>query len=153
MKNLKTKIIIILLIVLMLLIVLCIGFMIKPKEKNNEIIDLPNDIESSKLDEKEKKNEIGLESVKMIGDIEVSNMKIVLVEDDKCEFLSDVKNTSDKFQEATSLRIKIIDNSGKVDEIFAGTITELTAFETNKFKAIVLADITDVVDVEFEIIK
>ena len=88
--------------------------------------------------------------VKKLGDIEIKDIKIKLVEESKCELIATVKNTSESYLDATNLRIKIIDNKGEVDEIFGGGITALLGNEENELKAIVLSDITDAKDIEFE---
>lgn len=154
MKNKKIKIILIIVLILMLLV--GVYFVITKNAKNN--ISASNDennlnaeIQNSEVTNKPSK--VDIKGVKKVGDIEISNIRIELVEKGKCELLADVRNTSDEFQEATNLRIKVIDENGKVDEVFGGVITELAAKEPNKFKAIALADITDAVDIEFEVIE
>lgn len=96
---------------------------------------------------------VNIEGTKTVGNIEFSNIRINLVEENKCEFLADVKNTTQDFLNSTNIRIKVIDASGQVDEIFGGIVTELAGLEPNTFKTMVLADITDAVDVELEVIN
>ena len=90
------------------------------------------------------------EGSKQLEGVEFSNIRVKELERNKCEFVADVKNTTDKFLEPSNIRVKVVDDSGKVDEIFAGILTELAPYEPNQFKTHVLSDITDFVDFEFE---
>lgn len=95
---------------------------------------------------------VSIEGVKKVGDIEFSDINIDLIARNKCEFTAMVTNTTDKYIESTRVRIKVIDKSGKVDEIFGGVISDLAGYEPNEFKTIALANIMDVVDVQIEAI-
>ena len=125
------------------------------KNKPNDTDALKNNTEiSNEQSKKDNENkEFYIDGVKVLGDIEISNIKITLLESKKCEFTADVKNTSIEYLKATNVRIKVIDKNGKVDEIFGGGITQLAPHEANSFKTFVLADVTDAKDIEFEIIN
>lgn len=114
---------------------------------------IQNNTQNSGEANQETESIVHIQGTKIINDIEITNIQIKLVEKKKCEFTADVKNTTDQYKEATNLRIKVINASGETDEIFGGVITELAAYEPNKFKTIVLADITDAKDIEFEAIN
>ena len=96
---------------------------------------------------------VRIEGKKQIGDIEITNIEIILEESNKCKVTADVKNTSDKDLAPTNVEIKVISEQGETEEIFGGIITELIWYETNTFTTYVLADITDAKDLEFRIIE
>ena len=89
-----------------------------------------------------------IDGVKMIDNIEFSNIKIGKINDTRCVFTADVKNLSKEFSKAKNVSIKVIDANGEVKESFGGILTELAGLEPNKFKTYVLADITYANDVE-----
>lgn len=150
----KTKVIIISVIVVLLIGGIFLAFS-KPNSNNNiddaNVLQNNNGIINNNQEENQN-NTVSIEGVKTVGNLEISNIKITKVEDKKCELTGDVKNKVEEYVSATNLRIKVLDENGVVDEIFGGGITDLLPNEENSFKAIVLTDITDAADIEFEII-
>lgn len=94
-----------------------------------------------------------IDGTKMVNGIEFSNMKITRLEEKKCEFTADVKNTTEDYKKATNLRIKVKNGNGEVKEIFGGFVTELIPGEKNSFKTYVLANVMHAIDVELEEIE
>lgn len=92
-------------------------------------------------------DEMYLNVTKKVGDIEISDIKITLIEKNNCRIEAKVKNTGDKFLESTNIEIKAIDDEG-VDEIFGGLVTALAPQEESMFVTYVLSDIRDAHDVE-----
>lgn len=112
--------------------------------------ETPQNINSNINSNNANSNNIKIEGTKKVGDIEFSNIRINLVGRNECEFLADVKNTSENFLDSTNVRIIIIEEDGEIDEVFGGIVTELAGYEPNTFKMRVLSDITDAVDVEIK---
>ena len=54
-------------------------------------------------------DEMYLNVTKKVGDIEISDIKITLIEKNNCRIEAKVKNTGDKFLESTNIEIKAID--------------------------------------------
>lgn len=96
---------------------------------------------------------IYIDGTKMVNGIEFSNMKITRLEEKKCEFTADVKNTTEDYKKATNLRIKVKNGNGEVKEIFGGFVTELIPGEKNSFKTYVLANVMHAIDVDLEEIE
>lgn len=145
----------IILIVCLILILLGIGIAIwcsAPKtlpmvdDKQGEKVDNTNDIITISGDE------VQLNLTKKVGDIEISDIKINLIEKNNCKVETKVKNTGDKFLEATNVELKAIDENG-VDEIFGGLITALAPQEESIFVTYVLSDIRDIKDIEITAIE
>jgi len=87
---------------------------------------------------------------KTIDNIRFNNIRIRLERGNKSELIADVENLTDKYVESKHIRVKAVDANGEVIQTFASFLVELGPYETNTFKAYVLADITDVANVEFE---
>ena len=117
------------------------------ENKNNEEINI------NETQTEEEKNYTEIKGVKEINGIELSNIKITLIEEDKCEFTANVKNKTEEYKKATNLRIKTKDEKGETKEIFGGWITDLIPKEENTFKTYILKNILDAKDVEFEEIE
>lgn len=115
--------------------------------------ETPQNINSNININNEKSNNIKIEGTKKVGDIEFSNIRINLIGANESEFLADVKNTSGNFINSTKVRIVVIEEDGKIDEVFGGIVTELAGYEPNTFKMRVLSDITDAADVEIKEIE
>lgn len=96
-------------------------------------------------DDKTKK----FDSIKKLGDIEITNITIKLVEKNRCEITANVKNTSDNFIKSTNAEIRVLNENGEVMEIFGGMITSLAPQEPSTFTTYVLKDITNAYDIEF----
>lgn len=94
-----------------------------------------------------------LSTSKRVEDVEFSNIKIKPLGRNKCEFSADVKNLSENYLDSKNIRVKVIDDSGEVDEVFAGILIGLAPYEPNIFKTHVLSDITDVVDIQIEMVE
>lgn len=92
---------------------------------------------------------ISIPGIKKLGNIEISDIRIKLLERDKCEITADLKNTTEEFIESKNVIIKAINESGDAYVTFSGLMTSLIAFEPSTFTARVLADITDASDLEF----
>ncbi len=142
--NKKKKII--LRICLILVIVLLGVVIFKFVKKGNDLPqdDVTNNVTSGdnfKLEEK------SIEEIKKVGDIEISNIKITLVQEEESKITANVKNTSENDIEATNVEIKIIRN-GKNPDIIGGIIPALSANEESTFSVPVLANIVDADDVE-----
>ena len=155
-KQIKKKIIILIMFLIMLLICL-VTF-----NKNLEDVYQNDGDQNSGKDNSKEVNNIyenisgevykELNVKKRVGDIEISNVRIELLEKDKCRFTASVKNVSDKFLTPTNLSVKVINQNGETEALFGGIVTELIREEENIFVTYVYADITDAYDVEFEII-
>lgn len=92
-----------------------------------------------------------IDGTKRVGELEFSDIRIKLLKSEKCEFLASVENLSQEYLNTQSVEISVIDESGEVDEVFAGLLTELAPYEKNSFKTQVLSDITDALDVEIKV--
>lgn len=136
-------------ILLIIVLVAIISFSVSKIESMNQDVsgEHLNNIEVAEV-----KN-VSIDGIKKVEDIEFSNIRINLISKNKCEFLADVKNTTDKFLDSTQVRIKIINSKGEVDEVFGGIVTELASYEPNKFKLTVLSNLMDAKDVEIEMIN
>ena len=126
---------------------------------NKEVVDKDANVINDNVNNENNKKEnssgdtyIELPGTKKIGDIEISNIRIELIEKDRCRFTASVKNMTDKFLTPTNVSIKVINEKGETENVFGGIITELIREEENTFTTYILADITDAYDVEFEII-
>ena len=125
---------------------------------NNQQINQGNEInvsgnnEGEKADnenEEIKENKITkIDGIKKVGDIEVSNIQIELIEEGRCRVTADVKNTSDNDLPPTNVSLKVINQSGDAEKVFGGIITELIWHEENQFVTYVWSDITDAYDIE-----
>ena len=125
------------------------------KADDNNIENSGNIGENQKVEEQVSNDDgyVHIKGIKTVGGIEFSNIRIGLVSENKCEFLADVKNVTDGYLESTNIRIKVIDHNGEVDKVFGGIVTELAAGEPNKFKTMVLSDVTHAQDIELEVIS
>ncbi len=94
---------------------------------------------------------VNVSGVQKLGNVEFSNMKIGKIDSGKCTFTADVKNTSEEYSKAESLSIKALNESGEVQDVFGGILTDLAGLESSKFKTYVLEDITYASDVKIEI--
>ena len=127
-------------------------------DNNNQQINQGNDINISGNEEKQedsnankenKENKITkIDGIKKVGDIEVSNIQIELIEEGRCRFTADVKNTSENDLPPTNVSLKVINQSGDAEKVFGGIITELIWHEENQFVTYVWSDITDAYDIE-----
>lgn len=122
----------------------------KDSEGSNTNTQNSDNLENRIVDED---GTVTLNVTKKLGAIEFSNIKIKLVERNKCELKADVKNTSDEFLEPVNVQIKAINQSNGKTEIFGGIINELMPNEETTFTATVLSDITDVTNIEFDKIE
>lgn len=154
----KKRLMLIILAIVAIVIVLIVALVIANNNlfKNGENLEIENEeiVENENEKENETTNEgvyIYLQGTKKVGDVEFKNIRIKKIERSKCEFLADVENKTEEHLKPQDVTIKVIDDSGEVDEIFAGILTELAPYEPNKFKTQVLSDITDVIDVEIEV--
>ena len=94
-----------------------------------------------------------INTVKTVGNIEFSNMKIGKINNSKCVFTADIKNLSDDFLKAERVSVKLIDADGEVKDSFGGVLPYLVGGETKEFKTYALADITYASDIEFVIVQ
>lgn len=127
-------------------------------DNNNQQINQGNEINVSGNNEGEKsgneneeikENKITkIDGIKKVGDIEVSNIQIELIEEGRCRVTADVKNTSDNDLPPTNVSLKVINQSGDAEKVFGGIITELIWHEENQFVTYVWSDITDAYDIE-----
>ena len=125
---------------------------------NNQQINQGNEINVSGNNEGEKsgneneeikENKITkIDGIKKVGDIEVTNIQIELIEEGRCRVTADVKNTSDNDLPPTNVSLKVINQSGDAEKVFGGIITELIWYEENQFVTYVWSDITDAYDIE-----
>lgn len=89
---------------------------------------------------------------KKVGNIELSNIKITLIEKNKCKLEADVYNNSEEFLSSTNVDIKAIKANGE-NEIFGGIITALAPHERNTFETYVVSDVRDAKDIIITEIK
>ncbi len=89
---------------------------------------------------------------KKVGNIELKNIRITLIEKNRCKVEADVYNSSDEFLPSTNVEIKSITSSGE-NEIFGGIITALAPHENNAFETYVLSDIRNAEDLIITEIK
>ena len=89
---------------------------------------------------------------KKVGNIELKNIRITLIEKNHCKVEADVYNSSDEFLPSTNVEIKSITSSGE-NEIFGGIITALAPHENNAFATYVLSDIRNAEDLIITEIK
>ena len=147
-------------IIFLLILILLLGTIYYANEKgifeNGKPIDENKNNDEININEtqtEEEKNYLEIPGTKEINGIELSNIKITLIEEDKCEFTANVKNKTEEYKKATNLRIKTKDENGETKEIFGGWITDLIPREENIFKTYILKNILDAKDVEFEEIE
>lgn len=88
-----------------------------------------------------------------IDGIKFSNYRVNPIGINKCEFIADVKNLTENYSKARNVRIKIINSSGDVEDIFAGILTELAPYEPNIFKTQLLSKIDESTIIEIEIVE
>ncbi len=120
-------------------------------EENNQQEEQVLNESSNQIKQEEKV--VQIKGVKRVGDIEISNIEITLVEKNKCMVTADVKNVTSEYIEPTNVRLKITDESGEAKEIFGGIITELAGYEASTFTTYILKDITYAQDIEISIIS
>lgn len=151
----KKKIKIIALIVLLIVVGVIGVTKLKPKDNENDIIQNNNNliVNENKENEAQKDKTIYIAGTKMIGNVEVTNIKLTPIENMKWEFTADIKNTAMDYFPESNIRIKLKDKSGNDKQIFGAGIPKLIPMETEILKTIVLANITSVEDVEFEVIS
>ncbi len=89
---------------------------------------------------------------KKVGNIELKNIRITLIEKNHCKVEADVYNSSDEFLPSTNVEIKSITSSGE-NEIFGGIITALAPNESEEFVTYVLSDIRNAEDLIITEIK
>lgn len=123
-----------------------------PRAIQTNYTNQENDIDNQ-INQEFREKTVSINGTKQLGNIEISNIKIKLVEPNKCEVTADVRNTSDEDLPPTNVEIKVINKNGKTEEVFGGIITELIWHEENTFTTYVLADITDAYDISFEEIQ
>lgn len=109
-------------------------------DSNTNVNDSGNEVKGNKIKK--------IDGIKMVGDIEVSNIQIELIEEGRCRVTADVKNTSDNDLPPTNVSLKVINQSGDKEKVFGGIITELIWHEENQFVTYVWSDITDAYDIE-----
>lgn len=110
--------------------------------------ELSDDVTSSKFDDD---GYMYIDGTRRAGDVMFSNVRIRVIKSGKCEFLADVENVTEKYLNTQSVEVSVVDDSGEVDEVFAGLLTELAPYESSTFKTQVLSDITDALSVEFAV--
>ncbi len=142
--NQKKKII--LRICLILVIVLLGVIIFKIIKKGN---DLPQDdvISNVTSGDNFEIKEKSVEEIKKVGDIEISNIKITLIQEEESKITANVKNTSGNYLEPTNVEIRII-RDGREPDIIGGIIPALSANEESTFSVPVLANIADADDIE-----
>lgn len=94
-----------------------------------------------------------IDGVKKLGDIEISDIQIELIEKGRCRVTGKVKNTSDKDLPSTSVSIRVLNESGDTGKVFGAIIPELIWFEESQFVTYVWSDITDAHDIEISEVK
>ena len=122
------------------------------QKNNGQIENINQSLNNANQSEKENKVHY-IEGKKQVGKLEISDIKIELIEEEKSRLTATVKNTSKDFLEPTNLSVKVINEKGETEKVFGGIVTELIWDEVNTFTTYVLADITDAYDIEFEIIE
>lgn len=145
-KKKNSKLIIFGLVIIVMLLIIALVINYQGLFENGENLE----IESGEHVEKESEY-MYLQGTKKVGNVKFSNIRIKKITGNKCEFLADVENLTEEYLKPQDVTIKIIDDSGGVDEVFAGILTELAPYEPNRFKTQVLSDITDAIDVEIEV--
>ena len=88
-----------------------------------------------------------------IDGIEFSNYRVNPIGINKCEFITDVKNLTENYSKARNIRVKIINASGDVQDIFGGILTELAPYEPNIFKTQLLSKIDEDASIVIEIVN
>ena len=88
-----------------------------------------------------------------IDGIKFSNYRVNPIGINKCEFIADVKNLTANYSKARNIRVKIINSSGDVQDIFGGILTELAPYEPNIFKTQLLSKIDEDASIVIEIVN
>lgn len=146
-------------VIILILILGAIYGVIKLKNRGLDILDSgeiennQNQIQEIDDNANDEIKYFNIDGVKKVGDVEFSNIKIGLINDSKCEFTADIKNTSKEFVKGTKVSIKVKDESGEIKGSFGGVITDLAGLEPNRFKTYVLSNITYAKDVDIEVVN
>lgn len=92
---------------------------------------------------------IHISGTKRIDDVEITNIKLKTLKARKCEITANVKNTSNNYTDVINAELVITMKDGTVTRC-GGLISALNGYEEKEFLTQILADLTDVANIEFE---
>lgn len=146
MKN-KRKVIVGVSIVMVLILCLCVIFI----SKNNQQQVINNQIEQNVNGNKNGITKLNI--TQNVDGLEFSNVEIQMKTDRDCELTAEVLNTTGEMIEAHTIRIRISDDAGELNEVFAGNISSIPAGGKGTLNSTLRKDLTSATNVKFEIIE
>lgn len=109
MENLKKGKILLLIVILLSISIILVVY-IKDKNQSKQL-NLESGENINNLKNQQEKI-IKIEGTKMLGNIEISNIQIKLVQLNQCEVTANVRNTSEGFLETTNVELIVINENG-----------------------------------------
>lgn len=146
MKN-KRKVIVGVSIVMVLILCLCVIFI----SKNNQQQVINNQIEQNVNGNKNGITKLNI--TQNVDGLEFSNVEIQMKTDRDCELTAEVLNTTGEMIEAHTIRIRISDDAGELNEVFAGNVSSIPAGGKGTLNSTLRKDLTSATNVKFEIIE
>lgn len=146
MKN-KRKVIVGVSIVMVLILCLCVIFI----SKNNQQQVINNQIEQNVNGNKNGITKLNI--TQNVDGLEFSNVEIQMKTDRDCELTAEVLNTTEEMVEAHTIRIRISDDAGELNEVFAGNVSSIPAGGKGTLNSTLRKDLTSATNVKFEIIE
>ena len=136
-------------VAIIVVLILCLSLIvINNKNNKQQVINNQNDKNNIAQNYAEK-----IKIIQGIDNLEFSNVNVQMKNALDCEITAEVLNKSNEIIEAHTIRIKATDDSGKINEVFAGNISSIPAGEKRILSATIKKDLTSITNIEFEIIK
>lgn len=93
----------------------------------------------------------GVEKIENIENIEISNIELSLIRNNKTKVSAKAINTSNEYSNSKILKIEAIDENGDVIATFSGMLSSMAGKEEVVFETQVLKDIMEAVRLKFSL--
>ena len=100
----------------------------------------------------EKEEILKIDKKEVLDNIEISNIELKKIKNNKTEIRAHVKNLDSTFSESKVIEINAIDKEGNSIAVFSGIVSSLAGLEEGEFVTQVLKDIMDTEKLEFSIV-
>lgn len=94
-----------------------------------------------------------INTTQKLAGLEFSNIEIQMDENNLCVLTADVLNTTNEMKDAHTIRVKVSNKTGEINDVFAGSIPSISAKGKASLSAAIRKDVTKATNVTFEIIK